>query len=501
MLALSRSNRHMRIMLALIVPLVLSFFPLKLTFAATSLVQVSSDPYTNSTSQHQTEVEPDTFAAGSTIVSTFQVGRFSDGGSSNIGWATSSNNGSSWTKGFLPGTTVFATPAGNYDRVSDPTVAYDAMHKTWLIASLALTANSSVAGAAIIVNLSTDGGLTWSNPVLIHAAGGSENLDKDWITCDSTASSPYYGHCYVEWDNPGGNNTIYLSTSTDGGRIWSDPQTTQDFATGVGGQPLVQPDGTVVVPIDNADANSILAFTSTDGGQTWGSTVTVADIQTHTIAGNLRSLPLISAMEDSSGEIYVVWQDCRFEQNCSTNDIVMSTSTNGTSWSSVTRIPIDAVGSGVDHFIPGIGIDKTTAGNSAHLIVTYYYYPQANCSSSTCQLEVGYTASTDGGADWTSGSKLAGPMSLSWLAETTQGVMVGDYIATAFTANGSAFSVFAVGNAPDGGSTCSTSTTCHLSMFTTSSGLSLKGKTHHVVHDAVLSKGIHNFATIPLTAR
>jgi hypothetical protein len=38
----------------------------------TSLVQLSTDPFTNSTSQHKTEVEPDTFASGSTISSGFQ---------------------------------------------------------------------------------------------------------------------------------------------------------------------------------------------------------------------------------------------------------------------------------------------------------------------------------------------------------------------------------------------------------------------------------------------
>lgn len=500
--SLGRSNRRLRVIFALIVPVVLTLLSTGSVFAASSLVQLSSDPYTNSTSQHQTEVEPDTFAYGSTIVSAFQVGRFTDGGSSNIGWATSTNSGATWTNGFLPGTTVFASPTGTYDRISDPVVAYDAMHKTWMVASLGLTAQSSVAGAATLVNLSTDGGQTWSSPVLIHAASGLENLDKDWITCDNTATSPYYGHCYTEWDNNGGGNTIYMSTSTDGGQTWSSPQTTQNFATGLGGQPLVQPNGTVVVPIDDANAGSVLAFTSTDGGQTWGSTITVANIQEHAVAGNLRSDPLISATEDGSGTIYVVWHDCRFEQNCSANDIVMSTSTDGTNWSAVTRIPTDAVGSGVDHFIPGIGADKATSGSSAHLIVTYYYYPQANCSSSTCQLEVGYSASTDGGNSWTSTNNLAGPMALSSLAGTTQGVMVGDYIATAFTTSGSAFSVFADSSAPTGGNTCGTTgVTCHLSMFTTSASLSVAGSMHHVVHDPVLASVMHSFSIMPLTAR
>src|SRR5438034_5304672 len=48
--------------------------------ATVPLVKLSSDPFTNASSQHATEVEPDTFAFGPTIVSAFQVGRIHDGG-------------------------------------------------------------------------------------------------------------------------------------------------------------------------------------------------------------------------------------------------------------------------------------------------------------------------------------------------------------------------------------------------------------------------------------
>ena len=140
-----------------------SFFSFHHVFAASSSVQLrqlSSDPYTNSSSQHKTEVEPDTYSFGSTIVTAFQAGRFySGGGSSNIGWATSTNQGTTWKNGFLSGITVFA--GGTYKRASDPAVAYDAAHSAWLISSLALsTVNNNVVGVAVLVSRSTDGGLT-----------------------------------------------------------------------------------------------------------------------------------------------------------------------------------------------------------------------------------------------------------------------------------------------------------------------------------------------------
>ena len=40
----------------------------------------------------------------------------------------------------------------------------------------------------------------------------------------------------------------------------------RNYASVIGGQPLVQPNGTVIVPIENAFETSLLAFTSTNGG-------------------------------------------------------------------------------------------------------------------------------------------------------------------------------------------------------------------------------------------
>jgi len=460
----SRFKWQIRIFVALTFSLLFVLSSTVAAFAA-SLVQLSTDPYTNTSSQHQTEVEPDTYSFGSTIVSVFQAGRFSGGGSSNNGWATSTNNGSTWTNGFLPDTTIYATPAGPYAAVSDPTVAYDAKHNTWLASSLAI--NSSGTGVAVIVNLSTNGGLTWGNPVVVHAATGSQFLDKDWIVCDDTSSSSFYGHCYAEWDDNSAGNLIHMSTSTDGGNTWGAQQNTANNATGIGGQPLVQPNGTVVVPIDNANETSLLSFTSTNGGTSWGSTVTVTSIRFHTDPGGIRSGPLPTAEIDGSGKVYVVWEDCRFESRCKTNDLVMTTSTNGTTWSTVARIPADPVGSTVDHFIPGLAVDKSTSGSTAHLVVAFYYYPNVSCTSSTCQLDVGYSSSTNGGSTWSARSQLAGPITLSWLANTTQGRMVGDYISASFAA-GTAFPVFMVATAPTG-------STFHEAAFTVTPGLTSRG--------------------------
>jgi len=164
---------------------------------------------------------------------------------------------------------------------------------------------------------------------------------------------------------------------------------------------------------------------------------------------------LPSAEIDGAGVVYVAWQSCAFEANCAANDIVFSTSRDGTTWSPVARVPIDPVGSGADHFIPGIGVDRATSGAAARLGLTYYYYPNANCDASTCQLEVGFVSSTDGGGHWSAPRRLTGPMSLGWLPTTTLGPMVGDYISTSVVGDGAggsvAVPVFAVAGPPNGG--------------------------------------------------
>ena len=409
--------------------------------ANVSLKQVSADPYANPTSQHATEVEPDTFANGATVVSAFQVGRFFNGGATNVGIARSGDGGTTWdTPAFLPGMTFSAGAASPFERVSDASVAYDAAHSAWLVSSIPLLPSTAV--PTVLVNRSTDDGRTWSAPVQIPPpASHNADLDKNWTVCDNV-SARFRGHCYTELDNFGDGDRELMSTSTDGGASWSVPIQTAGHDKGLGGQPLVQRDGTVVVPFESLDGK-IAAFRSTDGGASWTRAVKVSGIRFHGVAGDLRTSPLPTAEVAADGSVYVAWEDCRFRAHCASNDIVLSKSADGVSWSDPVRVPIDGVASAVDHFIPGLAVDPATSGASAHLALTYYFYPDAACAGG-CRLSVGFISSPDGGAHWGDAAKLAGPMTLDQIALTSQGPMVGDYISTSFS-GGRAATVFAVG--------------------------------------------------------
>src|SRR2546421_9583998 len=102
MSVISRYRRRMSIGMiltfsALILALVFTLSSRALIFAAGEhLTQISSDPYTNPDSQHKTQVEPDSFAFGNTIVSAFQPDRYFNVRASNIGLWTATNNGDTW---------------------------------------------------------------------------------------------------------------------------------------------------------------------------------------------------------------------------------------------------------------------------------------------------------------------------------------------------------------------------------------------------------------------
>ena len=134
--------------------------------------------------------------------------------------------------------------------------------------------------------------------------------DKNWIVCDNTATSPFYGNCYTEWDDNGAGNRMEMSRSTDGGPpgAWPRPTTTASSAA----SRSCAPNGTVIVPTANANETAIGAFNSTNGGASWSATTTIATVRHHTVAGSLREGPLPSAEIDGAGTVYVVWADCRF---------------------------------------------------------------------------------------------------------------------------------------------------------------------------------------------
>src|ERR1700736_2250585 len=64
--------------------------------AQLTLVKISSDSFTDSDAQHKTEVEPDSYSWGSTMVAAFRVARIAPGGGADLGFSTSTDGGKTW---------------------------------------------------------------------------------------------------------------------------------------------------------------------------------------------------------------------------------------------------------------------------------------------------------------------------------------------------------------------------------------------------------------------
>ena len=399
--------------------------------------------------QKNTQVEPDSFAWGSKVVITFQKWRIVDGGADALGWETSGDGGAHWRTGILP--------LGGYDAASDAVVTFDAAHHVWLISGLGFHGRDD----DVFVSRSPTG-VQWSAPV-VAASDAAEEYDKDWIGCDNSARSPYRGRCYLAYVDTA-TWLLGIRTSDDGGRTWSQPQHLDPGTTGPGGVfsgpvPVTRPNGDLVVPYSffaplapaggPQPEDRVGAVVSHDGGASFTPPIRIAALEAADEAADIRAPALPSATVDAAGKLYVAWQDGRF-RGYSDNDIVLSTSANGASWSEPARIPLarDAA-----YFVPAIGVDPATSGRNAHLAVVYYsHHPSRGCATYVpgCfeQIDAWIVQSSDGGRTWGKPLRLnKEPMRVDWLAETAIGGMLGDYISVSFV-RGKPVAVVALADPP-----------------------------------------------------
>jgi hypothetical protein len=332
--------------------------------------RLAVDRTTDPSTRHATIVEPDSFSFGSTMLAVYQVGRVPrpGGAATATGFSTTTDGGRTWRSGLLPGLTG---AGGTWDRVSDPVAGYDVRHGVWLAASLAISSHQS----GVAFNRSTNG-VMWSAPVVARRVVAEDlGVDKEWFACDNWPSSPYYGNCYLSYTDVL-NDRVALQTSTDGGLTWSDPIGSPDNAgrgnqESPGVQPVVRPNGELLILF--LDDLRMSLVRSTDGGRTLSRREVVASAAP-IATPRFRAFSLPSADVGADGTVYMSWMDCRLHEDCDGSDLLLIRSANGVTWSAPTRIPIGPVRSNLYYALPGLAADPARAGR---LGLSFYRVPAA----------------------------------------------------------------------------------------------------------------------------
>ncbi len=407
--------------------------------------------YVNAEVEPYVAVNP---ANTSNIIGVWQQDRWSNGGAHGLVAGVSTDGGSTWTKVSLP----FSQCAGglDYQRASDPWVSFGPDGTAYAVSiSFDGTDNKNAVGAAT----STDGGQTWNHLQTIvsyTSNGGQFFTDKESVTADPVKA----GTAYTVWDTlvaptdrPDDNphtsaftGDAYFSQTTNGGRTWSTPKvivhTKQNTQT-IGNQIVVDPrNGTLYDFFDlilhpTGKAFNVAFVKSTDGGSTWTQpqiisklgTVFVTDPNTGQAirTGDIIPEP---AIDPKTGQLYVVWQDARFNGG-HFDEVALSTSTDGGNhWRAPIRVNTPH---GRPAFTPSINVNASgTVG------VTYYDFRNLTTQTTTLPTDYWFTSSTDGGGTFGNETHLAGSFDML-TAPFASGFFVGDYEGLATSGNTNTF--------------------------------------------------------------
>lgn len=307
---------------------------------------------------------------------------------------TSFDSGRHWRRAKLEGVEGFSF-------VGDPWTAFGSKGVAYLCCI-----GSSKSNTLILVFRSMDGGRNWSKPATVPFAGGG-SFDRCSIVSDTGGGKFARYVYVLASQSVRTQTGIYLSPavvsrSTDGGVTFSDPvRILPNNLDGNVANPVVLSDGTLVVTFFDFGSRAgdrmralkqrrLWVAASRDGGLTFSTPKFVAEFADPEAGANQHSGPNRMLAVDRSSRalrdrLYMVWTD--FQSGAT--DIRLSYSTDkGETWSDPMRVNDDD-NKGADHATPAIAVN-------ADGIVGVAWYDRRGDASNKC-FEIFFTASQDGG--------------------------------------------------------------------------------------------------------
>src|SRR5947209_16770576 len=121
--------------------------------------------------QPDTQIEPSIAvnpANPKNVVAVYQEGRIASGGDATNGFASSFDGGATWSSGELPKLTHQVGQGGIWERASDAVAAFGPNNVVYANSLVFDQDEDSGLPSGIAVNVSKDGGRTWSDPVVFQ---------------------------------------------------------------------------------------------------------------------------------------------------------------------------------------------------------------------------------------------------------------------------------------------------------------------------------------------
>lgn len=387
-------------------------------------------------------------------VAAYQEGRIADGGDATNGYAVTFDAGKTWKYGELPGLTTYPGQGGVMERASDAVVAFGPDNVVYANSLVFDYSANDGLRSGIVVNVSKNGGRTWSPPVYLQddLVGGLN--DKNWIVVDNGDGPGHHkGRVYVVWDRVAPVLVNYCDHDCDQLANWlPDFQSIPDVVfpgQGIGAYPVIQKDGGLGIVMDSlsggvpmptgsdepevdAGSDQIVYLTAPAAGTTvWPAPlvftppIEIAVNMTNGTPAQRASdgLPA-AAVDPDSGTLYAVWDDGRYRAD-NTNDAVISRSVdNGLHWSTPQRVNTGPTSDYVNHYNVVVAVGKKG--------IVHVSYRQRDQSGPgplyTPVIDTYYQASFDGGSTFTAPLKVNKKPANPWYgAFSRNGTFEGDY--------------------------------------------------------------------------
>ena len=354
------------------------------------------------------------------------------GGRSNV-VAVTFDGGEQWQTVLVPG--ISDCTGGDRSRATDPWVDFGPDGVVYL-ASLSF---DELDPSAMVVNVSHDGGLTWSDPTTVTASP-ELNQDKEQISAHPRIA----GKVYMVWMErvPYGGDLVdstMFSKTTDHGVTWSEPKrifTVAGWRIPDSSEVFVLPDDSLLHMQGVSNLSDVVfpegapripmtisARRSVDDGETWSDPVLIStrtkafprdqeDPEGEEIAG----AHLFDAAVAADGTAYVVWSDI----DSSPQRVALSKSTDGgATWSQPSPVV-----EGTGPFL----LATAAVGHRGTVGVSFYdfrnHVPDGD-SDDELTTDAWFRYSTDRGDTWTE-RHLVGPFDMRQ-APITVGYFLGDY--------------------------------------------------------------------------